>query len=194
METPRYITLDDVKSRLIGKVEFDDGTLNQPDDMYVLSDDLLSQYVCQAESEVEFELSPIYVIPFVTDSNPPLPYIDLDATAYNLLRTLFLNRACIMVMETEFAKDTGVKGEHFIDNMNAQYKRIMGNLTKRSPEGRFLYPQIGNLAVNGSRFVVTGTLGAPVASGGGDTSALEYANRQGNNPATNVWFPAPQVI
>jgi hypothetical protein len=193
-QTPRYITLQDVKIRLIGKVEFDEGTLSQNDDVYVLSDELLIDFICQAESEVEVDLSKIYTVPFVTFDTPPLPYLNLAPTALNFLRKLFITKSCLIVMDTEYGNDTGVKGQSFIANLTRQYDNSIKNMMKRTPEGRFETPPVYGLSVNNNRFMADKVLSAPTAMVLEQFDSLGYANSRMTDPSRSIFYPVPRVL
>jgi len=61
---PLYITLEDVRLRLIGKVRF---TTN-PLDENKMSETLANRLIDEAEGQVELDLSPRYAAPFQTVS------------------------------------------------------------------------------------------------------------------------------
>lgn len=298
MIVPRYIPVSYVQTRLYNKVNFLGTTsLINPNfadsDNYVgLSNDQTAVFINQAASFVEFELSPLYIVPFktklginydslniamtiTTDTSllisqipigttidifnigqtpvklyPPTGYTfqnfpivgDIDiisefsefilsesgeniitdvgdeiilkprdiinvtnignnilyvniydsipASTQDFLNNLIINRSCALILQTEFAKDTGVKGENFIKQLDDQWREYIDNrLLKRSEEGKYQYPPLANLATNGDQYDLSAPMSGPVTVKVGEYDGLGYANRHINDPARKLWYP-----
>ena len=194
MIIPRYISIADVQTRLYNKVNFTGATsLINPNfiesDVNVgLTDDQTATFINQAVAHVEFVLSPLYVVPFVTTSG--LAYANLPPSTLDLLNNLFINRSCALILQTEFAKDTGVKGENFIKNLDDQWNDYIDNrLLKRSQEGKYQYPPLLGLLTNSNQYDLSAPMSAPVKICTGNNDALAYANRHMNNPAIKLFYP-----
>lgn len=194
MATPRYITLDQVKTRLYNKVNFLGATslinanFAESDTNVGLTDDQLSDFINQAVSFVEFTLSPLYIVPFKTLTGGD--YATLPDGTKDFLNNLFINRSCSLILQTEFAKDTGVKGKFFIKQLEEQWCEYIDNrLLKRSPEGKYQYPPLLELAYNESQYDLSAPMSAPVSVSVGRYDALDYANRHINDPARRLFYP-----
>ena len=295
---PRYISLSYVKNRLYNKVNFLGNTtiintkFADSDTNVGLSDDGTAVFINQAASFVEFELSPLYIIPFqtklginydslntsitITDNtllsasqvpygmsvnifnvgqtiielSPPIGYIfqnfptigdiniiteyaqfilsengeniiiepggqiilnprdivnitnignnilyvniydNIPASTQDFINNLIVNRSCALILQTEFAKDTGVKGDNFIKQLDDQWREYIDNrLLKRSDEGKYQYPPLLNLATNGNQYDLSAPMSAPVTMKVGKYDALGYANRHINDPARRLFYP-----
>lgn len=192
---PRYISLSYVKNRLYNKVNFLGNTtiinakFADSDTNVGLSDDATSEFINEAASFVEFVLSPLYLIPF-RNIDGIGDYTTLPSSTRDFLNNLIWNRAASLILQTEFAKDTGVKGDNFIKQLEDQWQEYINNrLLKRSDEGKYQYPPLLNLATNGNQYDLSAPMSAPVTMTVGKYDALEYANRHINDPARKLFYP-----
>lgn len=122
-----YISEEDVKIRLIGKVRFTDDFEAKNAGMHVL---LLRRLISEAEGEVEQNLSPRYETPFQTDSGDAFSKLPERPTK-NILRTLCELQACMRVLETDFGSGSVVNGDKYAEKLKKRYDEIIKNLLLR---------------------------------------------------------------
>lgn len=272
---PRYIPVSYVQIRLYNKINFIGSTslinaqFSDSDTNVGLTDDQTAAFINQAASFVEYELSPLYIIPFQTvlgipfdllntateltanvtltigqlTQGIPLLLINYTNNSYivtlplgytfdtiqygntsttftvaayygllityagsnivtvnvydfvppstqDFLNTLIINRSAVLMLQTEFAKDTGIKGDNFIKQYEDQWKDYIDNkLLKRSDEGKYQYPPLLNLATNINQYDLSAPMSGPVVNKVGQYDALNYANRHINDPARKLFYP-----
>ena len=275
MIIPRYINVSYIQTRLYNKVNFLGSTsLINPqfadsDTNVGLTDDQTSVFINQAASYVEYVLSPLYIVPFITINGIPyaqlntsinltsdttlttaqlpqntaiiitnyttlsyiltLPigytfnttqygntsttftlkpqdalqityigsnivninsYDNVPPTTQDFLTNLSVNRACSLILQTEFAKDTGVKGEYFIKQLEDQWNEYINErILKRSDEGKYQYPPLLNLTTNGNQYDLSAPLQGPIRLQVGRQDALGFANKHINDPAQKLFYP-----
>lgn len=121
----KYITDEDVKVRLIGKVRFSE----DPEEKNTMHISLLRRLISEAESEVELDLSPRYEVPFQTVE--AAPYRALPQTTRDIIRTLCELQAVRRVLETDFGRGTIVSGDAYMDKLEQRYNKIIERLMER---------------------------------------------------------------
>lgn len=195
MALPKYITLDDIKYRLAEKVNFS-GDAPLPDPRFPvttatsLNDDQLTAYINKGASQVEFALSPLYIIPF--GDNVTGNFNDLPEGTQDFIQELVINRASIIILRTNFAKDTGSKGDDYIKNLMAEWReQVDQKLLKRTPEGKYIYPPLPQMAYNADQFDLSAPMQAPLVVSAAVTDNLTYANGHILNTRKNGWFNWP---
>lgn len=120
---PAYIRFEDVRLRLIGKVQFNDDTA-KAEAAGTMPRALANRLIDEAEGQVEQDLSPRYAAPFVhceTGNYADLP----DRPTRNIIRTLCELKACIRILETDFGEGTSVDAEKYIKRIEGRYTKII---------------------------------------------------------------------
>ncbi len=117
----RYISNSDVKSRLLGKVKF---TTDNTDENN-FQDALLTEYVAQAEAQVEIDLSPRYAAPFQSKSGANWSQKNIPFAEYNIVRNLCQLQAVIRVLETDFGRGTVVGADKYVEKIEKRYTSII---------------------------------------------------------------------
>lgn len=194
----RYITLNDIKYRLAEKVNFS-GPTPLPDPRFPvttatsMNDDQLTAYINKGASQVEFALSPLYIIPFVNINNNT-PFETLPESTIDFIQELVINRASLIILRTNFAKDTGAKGEEYIKNLKEEWKEnVTEKLLKRSDEGKYLYPPLPELKYNADQFDLSAPMQGPIVVNDSIDDNLAYANRHVLNTKYKGWVGWPWV-
>lgn len=153
----RYIADSDVRTRLLGKVRFTD----DPTQENLFQNTLLRDLIAQAEAQVEYDMSPRYAAPFVTDSGIPFSkFLQLSQTdprifvAYNAIRQLCQQQSVIMVLSTDFGRGTVVDADKYITGLEKKYQNSLNAriLAKKKIDGsetnQWSYPPMPLLALN----------------------------------------------
>ena len=192
----RYVSLDEVKERLIEKVNFSGASPLQDPRFPVVSatsmnDDQLTRYINKGASQVEFALSPLYIVPFVNINNNT-PFDTLPDVTKDFIQELVINRASIIILRTNFAKDTGAKGSEYIKNLEREWREnVEEKLLFRSPEGKYLYPPLPELKYNSDQFDLSAPMQAPIVVNDSVDDNLSYANRKILNTQWKGWVGWP---
>ncbi len=180
---PRYLTIDDVKPYLEGKVTFATG-VNQG-----LPDDLFGELIAFGESALEHDFSPYFKIPLQTTDGGS--WLELPANTIAILKKCLINRACLQTLRQAFGSNTNVRGDTYETNYEVEYSALKGTLFQQKPNGVFLFPPAAGLALanNGINYnnVLPGGKNVPLG-GTSTTNALNYANTRLNNPGRSFWY------
>lgn len=139
---PLYISLSDVKIRLIGKVKFttDDTEENK------MPESLLTRLIDEAEGEIEYRLSQRYEVPFQTTD--ALAFANLPARpTREQLRTLCELEAVRRVLQTDFGRGSYASGDEYAKGISEDIERRIDRLiaTHDDTRARFKYPPLPGL-------------------------------------------------
>lgn len=145
---PKYITLQSVKRDLDGKVQF-----SNDNPKYVSDNDVLNN-IQSGEAWVERILSRQYVIsPQLTGvdingNDIPFNQITPASTIYDIQK-LCLLKTCIFLMETEFGKGEGVRGQSYRDNYIERLENLEHEIVGIDQiSGQYLYPPLPGLKLD----------------------------------------------
>jgi hypothetical protein len=175
---PRYITDNDVRVRLIGKVRFTESE-DEENKMHVT---LLKRLIDEAEGQVEYDLSPRYAAPFQTVAGGAFKTLP-DRPTKELIRTLCELMAVIRVLETDFGRGTAVDGDKYKEGIQKRYDAVIGKLMERRAEGElgFKYPPLPSLMLNAHNMEADdGFLGQVLVTSDGDGA---FPGRRINDPS-----------
>ncbi len=141
---PKYVTEDEVKNRLLGKVQFTDVETDQ-NKMQVK---LLKQLIDQAESEVELDLSPRYDAPFQGVNGEA--FKTLPSLTLNIIKTLCQLQAVMRVLDTDYGRGSITEASKYYESMKKRYDNIvMERLLKKKNDKedtqQYLYPPLPGL-------------------------------------------------
>jgi hypothetical protein len=137
-----YVTADNIKRRLLGKVRF----TNDETDENAVSNSLLDELIVEAEAEVENRLSIRYQIPFVSEANEGA-FNTLPATTQAQILALIRMAATKRILDLDFGKGSAVTGEEYEKMLRKDYEERMERLVERR-EGcfnLFKYPPLPGL-------------------------------------------------
>lgn len=142
---PRYITEEDVRIRLIGKVRFTD----DDSDENHMHTRLLRRLIDEAEGQVEMDLSPRYAAPFLTRDGAAFKTLP-DRPTKEVIRTLCELKAVIRVLETDFGSGSNVNGEKYKKGQQDRYEAITKKLLEMRGEDKtgWKYPPLPQLRLN----------------------------------------------
>lgn len=180
-----YVSFDEVKIRLIGKVRFSD-LEEEENKMYRL---LADRLIAEAEGQVELDLSPRYVAPFQTDGGSPFRNLPERPTK-NYLKTLCELMSCIRILETDFGSGTAIDGEKYAEKLRKRYNEMMELLLKRKTDAGteawgFAKPPLPGLKLNYmNEMADDGFMGAVLVTGQNDG---DYPQKQINDPSETFW-------
>lgn len=184
--SPLYTTVDSVKVRLAGKVQFE--SQGGPVDGE-LPNALLLQLIFDAETEVEQELSSRYKIPF--QSKRTGAWGDLPDHSRRAIRQVVDLKALINVLETDFGRGSHIDGSKYSETSRKQYDLMVTKLLGRDQEAanekidRFRRsPPLADMAMApGNTEADDGHRGMLINTDQSVLGAENYAAEQINNPS-----------
>lgn len=195
MFTPRYTTVDNVKVRLISKVQFqqDPAVIEQGE----IPDALLHQIIRRAESKVELDVRSRYAIPF--RSKRTCQWADLPEHTKSPLLELIDLMAVRMVLGTDFGRGTHVNAEGYVSTVKEEYSAqlllVLGRDSEASNEKRDRYrfsPPLEDLVLAPTnREADDGYKGMIINTDQSQNDAASYAADQINNPARSYLARRP---
>jgi hypothetical protein len=182
---PQYTTIDSVKVRLAGKVQFQ----QSPDQIEPgeLPDALFHQLIVDAETEVEQDLRSRYAIPFQSKTFKTYPA--LPDHSRRAIRVAVDMKSVMMVLQTDFGRGTHIQGDDYFDSLKESYQEYLKKLLGQDSEGekreRFRFsPPLEDLllAVSNSE-ADDGYKGMIINTDQDRRDAVTYAEEQMNNPS-----------
>lgn len=179
-----YVTFDDVRKRLIGKVRFTE----DEDDENKMHVDLAERCINEAEGQVEMDLSPRYIAPFRGDNDEPFASLP-DRPTREQIRTLCELQAVVRILETDFGKGTAVNGDKYKASVEKRYKEMVAKLLMRKRDRSrddyglgWFYPPLPGLKLNYmNNMGDDGFAGAVLVASGSPEQG--YAANQINSPS-----------
>lgn len=181
-----YITFEDVRLRVVGKVRFTE----DEEDEDKMSVKLANRLINEAEGRVEQDLSPRYAAPFSTDDGGAFRLLPERPTK-EILRTLCELQSCIRILDTDFGKGGAVDGEKYSKNLKSAYDAMIKDmLVKKTDRGQeasgFAKPPLPGLKLNYmNQAADDGFAGSiQIASG---SAAQGAATDQINSPSETFW-------
>lgn len=181
-----YVALADIKLRLIGKVRF---TTDDTDENKMF-EDLAERLIDEAEGQVEQDLSPRYLAPFVNvddNSFSTLP----DRPTKETIRTMCELQAVSRILETDFGSGSAVNGEKYRDAVDKRYKEILEKLLAKKKDGAvdalgWRYPPLPKLKLNYMNTEADdGFAGRVIVASGSRQGS--YPSEQMNSPGETFW-------
>ncbi len=180
---PVNFTINDVKTRLYGKVTFGTNPTTSMTDSY------LSTLCGQAEGIVEFDLNQFYRVPFI--SKTTLDYAGLPNMTKVFLNNLFVTRSVILVLEVEFGRQSSVVSENYSAQMMREYNTILKRISYKDPKtGQYSMAPLPDLMINTQNWTGLKVVPSPAVAGlrsCGSKDNMRYALQQITNPATSIW-------
>ena len=180
-----YVSFEDVRIRLIGKVRF----TRDPEDDNKMHEDLANRLIAEAEGQVELDLSPRYFAPFQTIEG--LSYRELpDRPTRNIIRTLCEIQSVLMILNTDFGSGTVVEADKYSERLEKRYRNLLADLMKRKTMGGveaqgFAKPPLPGLKLNYMNEAADdGFMGSVLVTSQGDG---DYPQKQINDPSENFW-------
>jgi hypothetical protein len=187
IQAPIYTTLDNVKIRLVNKVQFQqDPDLVQDGEV---SDLFLLQLISDAETAVEQDLRGRYKIPF--QSIRTKRWLDLPDHSQRAIRRA-IDLKCVMeVLSPDFGRGTHVSAEGYYKTAKESYESYINSLLGRDPEGanakhdRFRFtPPLEDVALSLSNSKADdGFKGRIINTDASERDSVTYAEDQINDPS-----------
>ena len=181
-----YTTVESVKVRLAGKVQFQSG-----DELLdgELPNDLLCQLISDAETEVEQDLRTRYSIPFRSASKGT--FTGLPDHSQRAIRIVVDFKAVLKILETDFGRGSHINAEGYEESMKARYEEQIMKLLGRDMIGdksdvrRFkVSPPLEDVLLARSNSAADdGYRGMIINTDAGQGDAASYAADSMNNPA-----------
>lgn len=184
-----YVSFEEVKTRLTGKVKFDESG----EDPNTMSAQLAQMLLNQAEADVEMDLSPRYMAPFQTDSGGAFNLLP-DRPTKQLIKTLVLCKVVSYIMDTDFGRGTAVDGENYTKLVDKQYKSIVGRIIKMigdEDDRQWMYPPLPSLRLNYNNTSDDGFQGQIYVTSEGEGA---YAGDSVSDPSKTFWNAEPNDI
>lgn len=179
---PTYVTANDVKQRLLGKVRFtDDDT-----DENAVASGLLNDLIDEAEADVESVLSVRYEIPLCRESDQGA-FTLLPQTTKNTILSLMRVAAAKRVLHTDFGRGTAVDGDKYIEFLGADYEKRINRLIERREDcfNIFKYPPLPDLRLAAGNSEGDDGYAGSVMVTSDDYGA--YASPQMESPGETIW-------
>lgn len=177
-----YITEEDVKVRLIGKVRFTE----DEDDENKMPIVLLRRLINEAEGHVEYDLSPRYQTPFIHSDGRAFKFLP-DRPTKETIRTMCELQAVIRVLETDFGRGTAVNGDEYAGKLRERYTMMMDRLLKYKDDlgTGWFYPPLPSLKLNYFNTESDDGYNGMVVNS--STGVGGYPADRINNPGENYW-------
>lgn len=182
--TPIYTTVQSVKVRLAGKVQFQSQC---PPLDGELPDDLLGQLIVDSETLVEQKLRGRYAIPFQSATTGT--YAGLPDHTKRALRVVCDMRSVMMVLTTDFGRGTHIAGDEYAKDTEDAYDAAIIDLLGQDAEGkerkrfRFTPPLQDLLLAPTNREADDGFKGMLINTDSSRGGAEQYAEDHINNPS-----------
>lgn len=183
---PMYTTVDSVKVRLAGKVQFQSSETGPADGE--LPDLLLLQLIRDAETLVEQDLRVRYMIPF--QSIRTGRFSDLPDHSRAALRMQCDLKAVLLVLGTDFGRGTHVGADPYAKFTSGQYKEGLMRLLGHDAEGKlteryFRTPPLEDVRLAATNLATAdnGFRGKIINTDASRHDSASYAARQINDPS-----------
>jgi hypothetical protein len=183
--TPTYITIDDVKPWLYGKVAF--GT----DPVTTITDTFLGTLCAYAESEVLADLRYFYTTPLQDKDTGE--YSDLPVETRGYLEQLFVLKAVDKVLKEEFGREGTVIGDNYFETIGSDYKTEMNKMFKKGKDGRYMIYPLPQLKLNPYNYTGMTVMPAPqvVNTYPNVGQNMDFAINQITRPYASWWSFMP---
>jgi hypothetical protein len=177
-----YCSEEDVEIRLAGKVRVTDEPDSNSGRMPRL---LLRRLISEAESDVEFQLSRRYSIPFQTQDGAQFSELPQRPTK-DMIRTLCELNSVIRILETDFGEGTVVDGEKYTKNIQKRFSEMIGRLLqyRDGQFGHWMYPPLPELQIAYNNIGDTGFSGKVSVT----SNAPDFGPQDQINSPTESYF------
>lgn len=181
-----YTTLDSVKIRLSGKVQFESSSGLRDGE---LPNALLTQLICDAETDVEQELRSRYAVPFRSASQGT--YNTLPDHSKRALRIVVDYKAVMKVLATDFGRGSHINGDNYFTATEKEYEKAIMRLLGRDMIGtnekidRYkVSPPLEDVMLAKSNAAADdGYRGMIINTDADENDSASYARKSINNPS-----------
>ncbi len=178
-----YVSYEDVRLRLNGKVRFTD----DPTDENRMSVRLANRLINEAEGKVESDLSPRYSAPFQTTEGTAFKNLPERPTK-ETIRTLCELMSVIRILETDFGSGSASNGDNYKKGAEERYNKMMEELMDlKDHEGGYKgykRPPLPGLMLNYQNTQDDGFAGAIHITG---TDNGDFPSKRINDPSSSFW-------
>jgi len=180
-----YVTFEDVRIRLIGKVRFTEDNADENKMQIALANKLINE----AEGQVEQDLSPRYAAPFQTEEGTAFKNLP-DRPTKLIVKTLCELMSVIRILETDFGMGTAIDGEKYIKKVKERYdsiknENILGKVDGAADQKQWKYPPLPGLRKNWFNTESDdGYAGMVMVTSAGHG---DYPAKQINSPGETFW-------
>lgn len=181
---PRYISLEDVRIRLTGKVRFTEDSKKDNEMSVALAHRLINE----GEGQVELDLSPRYAAPFQTTDGRSFKDLP-DRPTREVLRTLCEIQGVMKILDVDFGRGTTVNAGNYYETLEKRYNKTIESLLKRRDgygSGWALPPLTGLRLAAHNQAADDGFAGMVLVAGSGDNGG-SYPAARINDPSTTFW-------
>jgi len=126
----KYITLEDVQKRLVGKVSFTEDEAEE-NKMHV---DLANRLLAEAETVVELDMSIRYATPFVTTGDEPFSELPGNPTR-NVIRAMCELQAVSFILDIDFGYGSVVDSDSYVKRLEKRYESYVTRLLAKRKDG-----------------------------------------------------------
>lgn len=122
----KYVSVQSIKKRLEGKVQFGDpGSTDQNQ----MTGDLLNSLILEGETQLEIDLMNRYELPLQrTDGQP---FSALPTTTKTVLGTLGELICVIRILETDFGRGTSANSDKYTEKLQTRYDGLVAQLVAK---------------------------------------------------------------
>lgn len=178
---PIYIRLEDVKIRLIGKVQFTENEFEQNR----FPDALAKRLINEAEGDVEMDLSPRYFAPFQTEDGKPFSSLPPRPTQ-EYIRTLCELKAVSRILETAFGSGGVVNPETYKKSIDDRYAEMIKRTLDKLSNSKWVYPPFPKIKLNYfNESADDGYVGTVINTH--NSTGTDYPAKVSNNPALGYY-------
>lgn len=182
-----YISLNDVKVRLNGKVRFTENpeVEGEEDKMSV---SLANRLISEAESKVEEDLSPRYAAPFQTSEGKPFASLPFRPTK-DFLKNLCENMAVVLILETDFGAGGPSSGDKYASRLREKYKSFLDDhlKIKENSYNTYIKPPLPMLRLNFQNEEADDGFKGMAFAQQGASADDDYPAYQINDPSETFW-------
>lgn len=139
---PRYTKFEAVQIRLQGKIKFTDDPEENPNRMGM---QLAKHLICEAEAQVEVDLSTRYAIPFQTIKGEP--YSALPIHTKLVISGMCVVMSAIRILETDFGRGGAISSDDYMSDLEERYNSWLKKLVlvKKNSYNTWAYPPLDGL-------------------------------------------------
>lgn len=179
-----YCTFEQVRLRLIGKIQFttDAQTENK------MSVELANVLINEGEAQLELDLSTRYLAPFQTESGGPYSELPMRPTRLTIT-TLAEIMGVMKILDTDFGRGSAINGAEYAKALQARYKTMTDQLLAfRDGYGSgWKYPPMPGLKLNYQNAQADDGFVGQVLVIGDLVEQGTYPNRRINDPSMSWW-------
>ena len=106
----------------------------------------LDKFICDAESQVQLDLSRQFTIPLVAANGQPF-----DTTPQQtqlIISRMATWQSCIIILSVYFGRSEGVRGKSYLEDCEREYEKLSIQVTGINSHGQYIQPPLQDLQLN----------------------------------------------